>query len=584
MRPIRKTNWGRYLLAVLFLLLMADQDAAAQSVGISSSSITPDASSILELRTTSKGLLIPRLTTTERDNIPAAATGLMIYNTSTGKFNYYNGSAWISLFSGTAGVNSITGTTNRISIGGTASDPVIDISASYAGQNTITTLGTVSTGTWNGSLIGLAYGGTNANLSATGGASQVLMQTSAGGAITVAQLAASNLSNGTTGSNAVVLATSPTLVTPTLGVASLTSGTLTGTAGSGFLELPSQSSAPASGAASSIRLYSNTGALAWKYQSDGFVRRFNSSLTADRTYSLPDSSGTIALSDNVKTKWAPVTKSSNATLTNAENFVLGDCTSGNISLTLPASPTDGQEVVIIKAGTNENAALTVLPNSGQVIGQSQTYWPLTERNHSAIFVYVAASSAWRIAAKSSFSVFGFRKRGTTGARYYTSPSTGTALTTATFAANTLYAMPLVLENAVTIDQMLINVTTQAAGSNVRVGIYDDNNNLPDQLVVDCGAIASTSTGVKTYTTNLPRSLPPGLYWLAAVSSSSSVAIRGFAVAGLIPIMGSDAALGTAQGFGYSVAFTYGALPTTYPASPTVRTAAPLPAIFVRYSD
>lgn len=75
----------------------------------------------------------------------------------------------------------------------------------------------------------LANGGTGANLSATGGASQVLQQTTAGGAVTVGQLAASNLSNGTTGTGGVVLATSPTLVTPALGTPA--SGTLTNCTG-----------------------------------------------------------------------------------------------------------------------------------------------------------------------------------------------------------------------------------------------------------------------------------------------------------------------------------------------------------------
>jgi hypothetical protein len=73
------------------------------------------------------------------------------------------------------------------------------------------------------------HGGTGANLSATGGTSQVLQQTTVGGNVTVGQLAASNLSNGTTGSGAVVLATSPTLVTPILGTP--TSGTLTNATG-----------------------------------------------------------------------------------------------------------------------------------------------------------------------------------------------------------------------------------------------------------------------------------------------------------------------------------------------------------------
>jgi hypothetical protein len=63
-------------------------------------------------------------------------------------------------------------------------------------------------------------GGTGSNLSATGGASQVLQQATVGGNITVGQLAASNLSNGVTGSGAVVLAGSPTLTTPALGTPS----------------------------------------------------------------------------------------------------------------------------------------------------------------------------------------------------------------------------------------------------------------------------------------------------------------------------------------------------------------------------
>ncbi len=60
-------------------------------------------------------------------------------------------------------------------------------------------------------LLPPANGGTGANLSATGGTSQVLKQTSSGGAVTVGQLAAADLSNGTTGTGAAVLAASPAL-------------------------------------------------------------------------------------------------------------------------------------------------------------------------------------------------------------------------------------------------------------------------------------------------------------------------------------------------------------------------------------
>jgi len=60
------------------------------------------------------------------------------------------------------GVTSVTGTANRISSTGGAT-PVIDIDAAYVGQTSIVTLGTVTTGTWNSSVIAGTYGGTGIN-------------------------------------------------------------------------------------------------------------------------------------------------------------------------------------------------------------------------------------------------------------------------------------------------------------------------------------------------------------------------------------------------------------------------------------
>lgn len=80
--------------------------------------------------------------------------------------------------------------------------------STWPGTANVTTLGTITTGTWAADKVGLAYGGTNADLSATGGVSYVLRQSSVGAAVTVSQLAASDLSNGTNGSGKVVLMTS----------------------------------------------------------------------------------------------------------------------------------------------------------------------------------------------------------------------------------------------------------------------------------------------------------------------------------------------------------------------------------------
>jgi hypothetical protein len=60
----------------------------------------------------------------------------------------------------------ITGTASRVSVAngnGVSGNPTIDIDSNYVGQTSITTLGTIGTGTWNGSTIAVANGGTGAN-------------------------------------------------------------------------------------------------------------------------------------------------------------------------------------------------------------------------------------------------------------------------------------------------------------------------------------------------------------------------------------------------------------------------------------
>ena len=68
----------------------------------------PDASAALDITSTTGGLLIPRMTETQRDAISPAATGLMIYQTDgTAGFYYYNGSGWATLGAATYGVGDV---------------------------------------------------------------------------------------------------------------------------------------------------------------------------------------------------------------------------------------------------------------------------------------------------------------------------------------------------------------------------------------------------------------------------------------------------------------------------------------------
>ncbi len=63
------------------------------SVGIGTT--TPNASAKLEIKSTTKGLLIPRMTQAQRNAIPSPATGLLIYQTDNNPgFFYYNGIEW----------------------------------------------------------------------------------------------------------------------------------------------------------------------------------------------------------------------------------------------------------------------------------------------------------------------------------------------------------------------------------------------------------------------------------------------------------------------------------------------------------
>jgi len=57
---------------------------------------TSDAASALEVTSTTRGFLMPRMTTTQRDAISTPPTGLEVFNTTTGQHEYYTGAAWAS--------------------------------------------------------------------------------------------------------------------------------------------------------------------------------------------------------------------------------------------------------------------------------------------------------------------------------------------------------------------------------------------------------------------------------------------------------------------------------------------------------
>lgn len=123
----------------------------------------------------------------------------------------------------------VVGTTNRISV---AADS-IDISANYVGQSTITTLGTITTGTWTGTTIAVANGGTGQTTYTDG---QLLIGNSTGNTLSKATLTQGSGITITNGSGTISIANASPMVYPGAGIPNSTGsawGTSYTTSGSG---------------------------------------------------------------------------------------------------------------------------------------------------------------------------------------------------------------------------------------------------------------------------------------------------------------------------------------------------------------
>jgi len=68
-------------------------------VSINTDGSSPNSSAILDVKSTNKGVLIPRMTSSQRNSISSPATGLLVFDSNTKGFWFYNGSAWTDLSS-----------------------------------------------------------------------------------------------------------------------------------------------------------------------------------------------------------------------------------------------------------------------------------------------------------------------------------------------------------------------------------------------------------------------------------------------------------------------------------------------------
>ena len=86
----------RFLLVISLLVFFGLSAFAQQRVGVGT--LSPDASAQLDLSSQSKGVLIPRMTSAQREMIPNPTNGLLVFDVTTVGFWFFDGVQWVQPF------------------------------------------------------------------------------------------------------------------------------------------------------------------------------------------------------------------------------------------------------------------------------------------------------------------------------------------------------------------------------------------------------------------------------------------------------------------------------------------------------
>lgn len=84
---------------ILSGIILATSNLLFSQVAINTDGSAADPSAMLDVKSTVKGLLIPRMTASERTAIPSPATSLLVFDTDANTFWFYNGNEWEQLVS-----------------------------------------------------------------------------------------------------------------------------------------------------------------------------------------------------------------------------------------------------------------------------------------------------------------------------------------------------------------------------------------------------------------------------------------------------------------------------------------------------
>ena len=110
----------------LVLLMMLAQVGFAQNMGINRKGLAPHPSAMLDVSDSTRGFLMPRMSTVYMNAISSPADGLMVYVTTDSTFYFYNGVNWTRVGQGW-GIDGNAGTDPDIHFMGTTDDQPLNI-------------------------------------------------------------------------------------------------------------------------------------------------------------------------------------------------------------------------------------------------------------------------------------------------------------------------------------------------------------------------------------------------------------------------------------------------------------------------
>ena len=276
-----------------------------------------------------------------------------------------------------------------------------------------------------------------------------------------------------------------------------------------------------------------------------------------------------------------VSKTSAYTLTAFDSVILASASGGAFTLTLPAaSGVSGKIYEIKKTDSTENI-VTVDANSSETIDGLLT-WEL--RSSLAFLKIISDGTNWHVLDYRVPTLLSQRRKGTTEDRWYIAGLiNGGAMSTGTATFDNLFATPFIVSTPSTLNAMAVNVTTSAPSSTVRLGVYRDSNLYPSTLVTEAGEVATaTDNTFASVTLGSNVTLQPGLYWFVIAVGVASPTLRHIVNTQALSLGNRSNAGDTSSQIGWVHAFTYAALPATFPSSSPTTSTTNRPAIYARF--